>query len=360
MQAESESEDEEGMLTGPVRMTPMELDLQLQVAELVFRSMLEGKRLGVHPAEKVDEWQKEALGEDWCMRNRGQQREVMRQMRADGENTPMWTEALANMGDIAWEIFHSGHQGEMLRSREAINREEILAQLQELLPKVRDSHYARCGAGDRLYGLRALIAILHIFIRDAEVLELCAVCLRHCIQEHEANRDGVATLSVPLPPEARGAAFADRGWSFLRHALDALVVQTGGAPFGSSDGSSGSLNLDVALRLVECIVAAAPAGALQVQLQLLREEPAPEGGRPERAELQQLVPRARAALAQLSPGNHPAVGRLQELLALATGEGTAAAPEVSQASNAAPSAAAGKPPGDKPRKSGGFFGFFNK
>lgn len=217
-----------------LRLTPMEIDVQLQVAELTFRNLLEGKRLMVEPCQQRDDWYRKHLGEDWVERNKLQRQEVKRQMDEDGENTPMWTEALANTSDIAWEVLEVGRQGrEKVRQLKDVDRTEVLEQFRSLLPKVSVSHYARCGAGDQLGGLRACIAVLRLFIRDAEVLGACACCLRLIITDHSYNRDGLAAISLPTPPAERGEDHVDRGWSFLRAALDAFATQAGAEPFQS-------------------------------------------------------------------------------------------------------------------------------
>lgn len=333
--SDDESDEEEELPdTAPSRMTPMELDVQLQMAELVFRSLLEGKRVGVHPSENVDDWHREVLGEAWLQQNKCQRREVQRQMKASGENTPMWMEAMANMSDIAWEVFEAGDRGEMVRRFAEINRHEVLQQFKELYPKVRDSYYARCGAGDRLYGFRACIAIFQLFMRDPEMLDHCAKCLRLAIKDHAYNREGLAEVTVPLPPEARGPSFVDRGWSFLRHALDAFVVQAGGDAFGGhaptadEDAKDKSAAVErqrpdpqVAVRIAECIVAARPAPALRAQLQLLKE-PVPDGARIERRELHLMIPvvfqRTQQLLNEVGP--HPGLSELMEMLRMAGGD----------------------------------------
>lgn len=320
-----------------MRMTPMEYDLQLQTAELVFRSILEGKRLRLHPSDNAEDWQREVLGESWVQRNRIQKQEVLRQMSASGENTPEWLEAQANMSDIAWEILESGNSGEKLRRLKDVDHIEVVESLKELCPKVRDSYYARCGAGDHLFGLRACIGIFRLFMFDPDVLELCASCLKYLITDHKYNRDGLAEISLPMPPSARGDNHVDKGWSFLRAALDAYMVQGGAEPFSWRPGGEENDDDDedaedqdgqvrpavpvdhaprrnVAIKIVECILAAKGAPSVVAQLALLRE-PLPAGTCQDSMELKCMLPRVYAKtqeLLDLEP--NPVLRELIELL----------------------------------------------
>lgn len=309
-----------------MRMTPMEFDIQLQAAELVFRSILEGKRLGVHPAQDIDDWYKEVLGEAWIQQNNQQRKEVLRQMKAAGENTPEWIESLAHMGDIAWEVLEAGNNGERLRKLEDIDRVEVIEQFKELLPKVRDSYFARCGAGDRLYGLRACVAIFRIFMHDPEMLDHCATCLKLVITDHEYNRDGLIELSVPMPPAERKDNHVDIGWSFLRAALDAYMVQAGGQPYSSKpkeqpeEAAKEAPRLEVAMKIAECVLATKNAPACIAQLKLLRKS-MPVNACAERKELQLMLPALHARTLELIEQKPNTV--LSELLEMLKSAGAA-------------------------------------
>jgi len=202
------------------------------------------------------------------------------------------------MGDIAWEVFEAGDNGERMRDLQSMDRDEVIAQLQDVRFKVEKSHYAKCGAGDRMFGFRACIALLRTCIRDSELLELVAAVLIECMKDHEYNRDGITCLTVPAPPLERPKDFKDRGWSFLRCALDAFVVQAGGR--GYSDGKTGeqsksseksidSCSKDVAVLIAECIVRTKDAPAVLAQLKLVHEEP-PADAWIERQELRAIIP----------------------------------------------------------------------
>lgn len=292
--------DEDGKEPYFMRMTPMEVDIQLQAAEIIFRSILEGRRLHVTYPRDIDEWHREVLGEAWLESNRRQRCEILRQMKEDGENTPMWMEALAHMGDIAWEVFQAGDRGEMVLALQDVNRDELIEQFKELHPKIRDSYYARCGAGDQLYSLRACIAVLRIFIHDAEILDHCAETLYLVIHDNQYNRDGLTELSLPMPPLQRTADTPERGWSFLRACLEAFMVQSGGG--ASRETPMSESNLVVAIKLARCIVVASSAPALTAQLALLREE-VPENACAERWELTKMREPACAHTKQLLESN---------------------------------------------------------
>merc|ERR1719341_2295056 len=317
-------------------MTPMEKDVHLQVAELVFRSLLEGKRLRLHSSDDVDDWHREALGEAWLQKNLIQRREVHKRMKAAGENTPMWAEAVQHMSDIGWEVFHTEDRREKLRRRKDIAATELKEELEELSIKLRESYYAQCGAGSNLGGFRACIAIFYIFMRDASVLGPCAECLRLAILDHSKNRNNLCELSLPVPPAARDDDFEDRGWSFLRRALDAFMVQSGLDSFSGSDpkdfededdddeNSTGespdivvvSLDRKVAVQIAECIVAAREATALRAQLKLLREE-LPEDACAERRDLRAMAPMALRRTRELHAEQpDPALQGLIEILEL--------------------------------------------
>lgn len=329
-----------------MRMTPMEMDIQLQASELLFRSCLEGKRLGISKHQDLDDWYREVLGEEWMEENAKQRAEVLRQMKQEGENTPMWMEAVAHMSDIAWEVFETGECGERVRKLVDINREEILAQLRELEPMLRISHFARCGAGDKLFGLRACVAIFRQFVRDTEVLQHTATCLKSMIEGNDYNRNGLCCVAVPMPPAERLDSTNEQGWCFLRAALDAYMVQAGCLPHGCPEvqdwsqlyfgeeadkqaphrnhlGDYGKLNKgkglnmdrgqykamvdenlakdgqEVALLLVACIVAAKGAPALIAQLKMLKEE-TPEHACDERKQLKSMIPAALAKTEELA------------------------------------------------------------
>lgn len=299
--AASDSEDEQEPFFS--RMTPMEFDIQLQAAELIFRSLLEGKRIGISTHEDVDDWHREVLGDEWCEENSKQRKEILKTMREDGENSPAWMESLAHMGEIAWEVFEGSQKGERVRRLDIIDRTEIIEQFKDLLVKVRISHYARCGAGDRLMGFRACIAILRVFIRDSEMLMYCAQVLKYCVTDNEFNRDGLAVVTLPYPPPAeRKENDKDKGWSFLRAALDAFMVQLGNEPFGQDETEEkGDMELEgkvviyresrqeVAMKIAEAIVAVKEAPPFVAQLALLREE-VPDNAIADRRELKAMIP----------------------------------------------------------------------
>jgi len=281
-----------------MRMNPMELDVQLQSAELIFRSILEGKRVPLAPHENIEAWERDTLGDDWVRENEKFRKEVLRQVKANGETTPAWMESLAHMGDIAWEMFEAGDKGERMRPLETIDRAEVIEQFKDLKHKVQMSYYARCGAGDKMFGFRACIAVLRTFILDSEMLELAVSVLTECITDHEYNRDGMACLTVPAPPLERPGEFKDRGWSFLRNALDAFVVQAGGTEYRVMKGEQreepaiNTRSKDVAVLIAKCVVRAKDAPAVLAQLKLVHEDP-PEDCWIERRELRDIIPVAK-------------------------------------------------------------------
>lgn len=333
-----------------LKVTPLELDIQLQCAELVFRSILEGKRLNIADDGDIDEWHRETLGEAWVHQNAQQRQILKKQQDYTGENTPEWMESVSNMGDLAWEVFESTSCGETLRRLQDVDRTEVIELLRELYPKVRDSHYARCGAGERLYGLRACIALYRQFLEDPEVLDATAEVLKHCVQGVPYNRNGLAELSLPLPPVDRRLDTPERGWAFLRAALDAYMVQLGEQPWswrpedlknrdfsdsdwdgseaGDVDAGRGSKpDIDrtprrsTAIKIAESIVAVREAPAIVVQLKLLRE-PTPEEAPVERKDLADMVPavyvKTQEAIAS-SPSE--VLSNLLDMLRLAVGSG---------------------------------------
>eukprot|EP00747_Dinoflagellata_sp_TGD_P165509 gnl/TRDRNA2_/TRDRNA2_186853_c0_seq1.p1 gnl/TRDRNA2_/TRDRNA2_186853_c0~~gnl/TRDRNA2_/TRDRNA2_186853_c0_seq1.p1 ORF type:complete len:330 (-),score=85.09 gnl/TRDRNA2_/TRDRNA2_186853_c0_seq1:156-1145(-) len=305
------------------RMTPMEIDVQLQVAEMVFRSILEGKRINVCDPDSIDEWHRQTFGDQWVEENNKQRQEIMRQMKEDGENTPHWVEALGHMGDIAWEVFEAGERGERVRRHSDIDRFEILEQFRDLLPKVRESYHARCGAGDRRYGIRACIAIFRVFIRDPEMLNYAATTLQTIVSDNTFNRDGLVEVTQPFPPEERREGFKDSGWSFLRQALGAFVVQAGGELVGEDFGPHPNTEdqvdrvprQEVAVKIAEVLVAAKLAPTMLAQLALLKDKTMPEGACIERIELKTLLPLAWQKTKELlAAGPDQTLEQLQEML----------------------------------------------
>lgn len=277
-----------------MRMTPMEVDMQLQVAEMIFRSLLEGRRLPVTDHPDIESWEKDTLPKEWCDANNAQRKEIVKQVRADGENSPIWMECLAHMGDIAWEVLEAGSQGERIRELDTIDRVEVVEQFKDLRTKVEVSYFARCGAADRLYGLRACVAIFRTFIRDPDILKLMVTTLTWIITDHERNRDCLACITVPAPPMERSKTSKDKGWSFLRNALDAFIVQAGGTGYDESESDnhpSHSHSKDVALIIAKLLLRAKDAPAAKVQIVIAQEDP-PEGCWVERKELRAIIPRA--------------------------------------------------------------------
>ena len=122
--SESLSEPDEPPIF-PRRMTPMEYDLQLQVTERILRDFLEGKRTGLHPTLTLESAQAQYCSQSWMVANRMMRIEVEKQMRADGENTPEWTESRDGMSDLAWEVLAQGRRGEVLRSLGSVDRTEV-------------------------------------------------------------------------------------------------------------------------------------------------------------------------------------------------------------------------------------------
>lgn len=281
-----------------MRMTPLEVDVQLQTAELIFRQVLEGKRVPLAQHEDIQSWEKDRLGEEWSRVNEEQRQEVLRQVKEAGENTPMWMESLAHMGDIAWEVFEAGDNGERVRPLQVIDRTEVIEQLTDLKHKVGMSYYAKCGAGDQTSGFRACIALFRLCIRDSEMLQLVVSVLIDCVTEHEYNRDSLACLTVPASPLERRLGEKDRGWSLLRNALDAFVVQGGGTSYSAAQGEASqehpinSCSKDVALLIAELLVRMKNAPAVLAQLKLVHEDP-PENCWIERKELRAIIPAAK-------------------------------------------------------------------
>jgi len=283
-----------------MHMTPLEVDLQLQAAELVFRSILLGKNVDVAYPEDLTDWQRETLGEEWVVENKKMRREVLRQMREEGENTPMWMEALANMGEIAWHVLESGYTGERTREFSSINREDLLAEFKELEPKVKMSYYARCGAGDRLHGLRACIAVLRLYEQDTEVLEWCSRCIAIVVSDNRYNRDGLVELTLPFPPEERLHDAREEGYSFLQACLSAMHAQA------NLDSESRALR-----PLARCLVATKQAPAMRKQLARLAAAPG-ENEPPAVKTLRSQWPAAREVV-QMLHRQHPGVHEFEEL-----------------------------------------------
>lgn len=297
--------------------TPLELDVQLQIAELSCRAQLEAKRLNVTLPEDLDGWYKQQLGEAWFERNLLQRAEMKRLREEEGEGTPMWIEARTHMSDLALEVFEPGISGERMRKLGAIDRREVIGEFNDVRAKVKLSFYAKCGAGFQLVGFRASIAVLRLFIRDAEVLESTADCLLACIRDHQYNCEGLTAVTLPVPPAEREEGHVERGWSFLRAALDAILVQSGVAePFQSPSAPSrekeeddeeeaesspgvSSIRLEVAVKLADLLLTARAGRPLRAQLGLLRE-PLPADAVQDRRELHEMLPDAHAKLVELT------------------------------------------------------------
>lgn len=306
-----------------MRMTPMELDIQLQTAELVFGSILRGERVHLSGHENIQSWEKDMLGPAWCEKNEKQREEILSQMNANGENTPAWMEAVGHMGDIAWEVLEAGDRGERIRSVESMDRVEIIEQFKDLKFKVEMSYYAVCGAGDRMFGFRACIALFRACIRDSELLKLMTTVLILCVRNNESNRDCLACLTVPPLPMEREKEFKDRGWSFLRNALDAFVVQAGGSGYNSKMEDSfvvlsgDNCSKKVSTLIAELLVNMKNAPAVLAQLKLVHEDP-PADCWLERQELRDIIPIAEKTCEDLSaemPSSATVLLKLRDMLA---------------------------------------------
>eukprot|EP00931_Biecheleriopsis_adriatica_P066342 TRINITY_DN40723_c0_g1_i1.p1 TRINITY_DN40723_c0_g1~~TRINITY_DN40723_c0_g1_i1.p1 ORF type:complete len:379 (+),score=99.84 TRINITY_DN40723_c0_g1_i1:26-1138(+) len=317
--------------TGDKRLTPLELDAQLQVSELMYHNLLHGKQVQMTSHKDMDAWYAENLGEDWLKRNKQQRKEMERLAKECGENTPMWVEALSDASDLAFEVFSIGKRGgEQMAPTEDVDREIVIDHLESLIPKVRISHYARCGAGDRSCGLRALVGTLWHFPEDSKVTALCATCLRLCLVNNETNRDSLVALSQPLPPEEREALCVyERGWSFLRVALEAFCRQAGGEAWQRWEPSDkekadpkpkaqdSKPDPKVAVMLAECLTAAKAAPALQAQLVALSKE-LPADACKEQRDVKEMLPNIVKLVKQLSSQrkDEKALMELQEMLKL--------------------------------------------
>lgn len=325
---------------GENRLTPMEIDAQLQAAELTYRDLLEGKRPSISmDIASPDAFYKEHFGEEWVAKNKIQRKEVQRQAKEAGENTPMWVEAYTDAADLAFEVLELGKTGsERLRQREAVDRSEVLTLLRNLRHKVLISHYARCGAGERLVGQRACVAVLWIFVSDSEVLAECADCLRLMSTGNAENAANLLALTQALPPEERTHGSTDRGWTFLRASLDAFAAQAGSGmpllnrpqPQDQEEGDWQKVNpedakipeptadVEVAVKIAHCILAAKDTPALQDQLNYLREA-VPENAYQEHRDLKEMLPavvKSARALEKDAKGSQVAADLL-ELLKLA-------------------------------------------
>eukprot|EP00933_Yihiella_yeosuensis_P071091 TRINITY_DN7928_c2_g1_i5.p1 TRINITY_DN7928_c2_g1~~TRINITY_DN7928_c2_g1_i5.p1 ORF type:complete len:348 (-),score=81.11 TRINITY_DN7928_c2_g1_i5:269-1312(-) len=297
---EQEAPTPEAESGGVLHMTPLEVDAQLQVAEVLFRNLIQGKRVSAQPKSDIDSnaWCQNVLGKDWTERNNLQKEQVKQRIQENGENTPFWVEALHHVGELAFEVFEIGNVGgERVRKLQKVDRREVIQILKELRPKVDLSYYARCGAGHELVGLRASVAAIRLFCEDSEVLGECIRCLRLIITDQTFNRDGLAAITVPMRPDERREGHIDRGWSFLRAALDAFAIQAGADPFSKLSDDEGSeepvlvpsRSQEVALQIADCIVAAKGAPAMRAQIGLLSEE-LPEDAPLERKELKEMLP----------------------------------------------------------------------
>lgn len=277
-----------------LRSTPMERDIMLQAAEITYRSIIEGYMPPASVDQEVQAWEEEHLGAEWSEQNELQRQELLRQVRISGEKTPAWMECVAHMGDIAWEMLEGGDKGERFRKHENIDRNELVEQFRALNFKVSVSYYGRCGAGDRVYGFRACIGIYHIFIRDPDVLKIMTSTLSYTITAHDYNRNSLTSITVPPLPLERLKGHKDIGWSFLRNALNAFVVQSGGVGYGEQgdeEHSPNCTNPEVALEIAKLLVLTSKAPAVLVQLVIVHDE-VPEDAWMERAELKAIIPLA--------------------------------------------------------------------
>ncbi|CAK9089378.1 Hypothetical protein (Fragment) [Durusdinium trenchii] len=194
----------------------------------MYRNLLLGKKVQMDFNVGMDSWYRETFGEDWVKKNLAQRRELERQAKETGENSPMWVEAASGSSDLAAEVLQLGPTGGECLRRDGVDREAVLELLSSLLVKVQISHYARCGAGEKQNGLRAMVAVMWHFYADAEVLSLCADSLRAVITNNKYNCDSLLALWTPVHPQERHHGQVERGWSFLRIAFDAFVFQAGG------------------------------------------------------------------------------------------------------------------------------------
>merc|ERR1719247_1481716 len=110
----------------------------------------------------------------------------------------------------------------------------------------------------------------------------------------EYNRDSLCCMTVPAPPLERSQNDKDRGWSFLRNALNAFVVQSGGVGYGETgeeEHAPNCTNPEVALEIAKLLVLTSKAPAVLVQLVIVHDE-VPEDAWLERAQLKEIIPLA--------------------------------------------------------------------
>lgn len=304
------------------RLTPLELDANLQVSELMYRNLLQGKKVQMDFDTGMDSWYRELFGEDWVKKNTFQRRELERQAKENGENTPMWVESASASSDLASEVLQLGRTGgECLRTG-AVDREVVLELLESLEVKLRISHYARCGVGEKQNGLRAMLGVMWHFYSDVEIISLCADCLRLAILGNQYNCDSLLAIWTPAFPKERHHGQTEKGWSFLRIALDAFTFQAGGDIFPRADSAgSGSSNRvgheEAALKLAQCILQARHSPVMEAQLRLLKEDPGNESL--DRQELKEMLPNVLRVTNQLAGRlkGSEVLSELQQLLELA-------------------------------------------
>jgi len=284
------------------RLTPLELDANLQVSELMYRNLLEGKKVQIDLDAGMDSWYRELFGEDWMKKNYFQRRELERQAKENGENTPMWVEAASDSADLASEVLQLTRTGGECLRTDAVDREAVVELLESLLVKLRIAPYARCGAGEKQHGLRAMVGVMWHFYGDVEVISLCADCLRLAMTGNQHNCDSLLAIWTPAFPNERHHGQVEKGWSFLRIALDAFTFQAGGDLFPRAAGSTGCSEArsdEAALKLAQCILQARHSPLLDAQLRLLKEPPGAQSCA-QRTELKEMLPAVLRVTGQLA------------------------------------------------------------
>jgi len=238
--------------------TLLERHIQLEVAQIVYESLLQSKPIPT-TVQSSSKWRKKYLGKDWARANEELRLLASARTGGSGEGDEGFQQAAAASRELQLEVLWTGRQASEL---EDVDRAKVRRELSRLASLARRSEDGCRGACSG-HGLEALVATLQVFARardeeGAETLRLCAKCLQSVLRVGPCL-EALAELDAPRVP-GLPAQEAGRGRPFLHAALAAYVEQ----------------ERAVAFELAKCLSYAAASPSLLREVTMLRTPTAEE------------------------------------------------------------------------------------
>lgn len=232
--------------------TPLERHIQLEVAQIVYESMLQSRPIPT-TVQSSSKWRKKYLGKDWARANEELRLLESARTEGSGEGDTVFQQAAAASRELQLEVLWTGQHASELEDVDRARVRRALSKLASLARRSEDGCRGACAGR----GLEALVATMQVFARardeeGAEALRLCAKCLQQVLRVGPCL-EALAGLDAPRVP-GLPAQETGRGWPFLHAAFAAYVEQ----------------ERAVAFELAKCLSYAAASPGLLREVTMLR------------------------------------------------------------------------------------------